>query len=171
MPYKSALCLLTGVVLGYGLHQGTASTPQKYTIADFPDLGKGLKEIPGCLDIKTGRLGNRGEQQSIFAWFKDKKSVQAWYDSPMHVAAMKKFFPTFPTGGKVLAKYKDSDGPFLVVASVTPGDKPVHPDSPLHLGQISIEMYSPLSGGLALGGAFGPKSLGEHGPYWMTDGK
>lgn len=164
MPLKSALLVASGIILGVGISN---QTQQKYTVQDFPNLIKGLHETPGCLDVKVGGLGPKGQMQTIFAWFKDKKAVQAWYTSPMHVAAMKQFFPNMPGGSSVLPKYKDSDGPFLVVASVTPGDKPILPDSPLHVSQIAIEMYSPIGGGIAMGGSFGPKALGTSGPAWI----
>ncbi|HLO97631.1 MAG TPA: antibiotic biosynthesis monooxygenase [Fimbriimonas sp.] len=165
MPLKSALLICSGVVVGVGL--GHLPTQQKYTAQDFPNLVKGLKETPGCLDVKVGGIGPGGKTQTIFAWFKDKQSVQAWYTSPMHVAAMKQFFPSMPPSKSIMPKYKDTDGPFLVVASVTPGDKPILADSPLHVSQIAIEMYSPVGGGIAMGGAFGPKALGVHGPTWI----
>ncbi len=96
---------------------------------------------------------------TIFAWFKNKAAVDAWYNSPMHRDAMKKFFPNMPGKAHALTNLKDEKTPLLVVATVTPSDKPMIEGSPLAISQIAIEIYAPAPGGIALGGSFGPKEM------------
>lgn len=159
-----ALALLgIGITLGLGMSHLDVSAPQSeggaqkpLTVADFPDLVSGLKQTPGVLDVQTAVLGKK---QTIFAWFKNRAAVQSWYASPMHREAMRKFFPNFPGRSYAAAEFKDDKSPILVVASVTPGDKPIMEGSPLHARQIAIEMYTPVPGGITIGGGFGPESL------------
>jgi hypothetical protein len=91
----------------------------------------------------------------IFAWFENKQAVVKWYNSDMHKQLMKKFFPdeTFPKPMKHVA---DDTGPVMVVASITPTDKPKPNPLGLPISQIAIELYQPLPGGAAMGGRFAP---------------
>ncbi len=137
---------------------GGNSARQQQSVGDFPDLVGGLKATPGCIDVKTSAFNN-GKTLTIFAWFENKAAVNAWYKSPMHQGAMKKFFPTMPGAHEALAGYKDEKSPLLVVASVTPSDKPAVQGSQLAISQIAIEIYTPVPGGVTFGGGFGPDSL------------
>lgn len=122
----------------------------------FPDLVSGLKATPGCLGVETAMTSSR--KSVIFAWFENKKAVVAWYKSDMHQQVMKKFFPdqTFPTPLKHVA---DDDKPILVIASLTPTDKPKLKDLNIPISQIAIELYQPLPGGAAAGGRFAPSTV------------
>ena len=113
---------------------------------------------PGCIEVKTTAFGE-GKQRAIFAWFENKAAVQAWYSSPMHREAMKKFFPKINGRPATLSGFKDEKSPLLVVATVTPSEKPMIEGSPLAVSQIAIEIYTPVPGGVTFGGGFGPKSL------------
>lgn len=149
--------LTAGIAIGTFLN--ASDSPQgggAHQIGEFPDLGKGLRETPGCIGVKTvAQPGSN--QQTIMAWFENKQAVRNWYFSKMHQDAMKKFFPGFGQTDP-LSGFKDEKAPILMIASVTPGDKPL-PGTKLVAKQISIEAYTPVPGGVALGGTFAPEKL------------
>ncbi|MBX3118437.1 MAG: antibiotic biosynthesis monooxygenase [Fimbriimonadaceae bacterium] len=152
-----------GVCIGITVPKAQAQSQQGggqgvLTVRDFPDLVSGLKATPGCMQVKTSSF-NDGKQFAIYAWFKNKAAVDAWYNSPMHREAMKKFFPNMPGKAHSLTGFKDEKSPLLVVATVTPSDKPTVEGSPLAVSQIAIEIYTPVPGGVAVGGSFGPKEM------------
>lgn len=151
---KTALIFATGLTSGLFLHSALQA-PQ--TIADFPDLGRGLLETKGCVGVTSFGVKG-GKQQVIAAWFENRKAMEAWYYSSMHQGAMAKFFPSMKPH-KPFAAFKDEKAPILVIASVTPGSKPIGHGSNLAVAQIAIEGYTPIPGGLALGGSFSPEKL------------
>jgi hypothetical protein len=151
-----AIGLVIGATIPRVLAQDGAAKPQ--TVADFPDLVSGLRATPGCLSVRTSSF-DAGKQLAIFAWFKNKAAVNSWYHSTMHRGAMKKFFPTFPAKRESLESFKDEKSPLLVVATVTPSDKPKVQGTQLSISQIGIEIYTPVPGGLTLGGGFGPVQM------------
>lgn len=160
MEFKTIVALTVGIAGGFTLAshlQPAPQNPQTFSVRDFPDLGKGLMETPGVLSVKSAILD--GKRQTIFAWFKNKAAVNAWYHSKMHRDAMVKFFPNLPAKPESLSAFKDEKSPLLVVASVTPGTKPIMEGSPLMAEQIAIEIYAPVPGGITIGGGFGPASL------------
>ncbi|MBX7131264.1 MAG: antibiotic biosynthesis monooxygenase [Fimbriimonadaceae bacterium] len=167
MELKPLICVAVGVTIGAGLFAGQGQD-KALTVQDFPDLVSGIKATPGCLGVKTGTLEN-GKQLAIYAWFKDKAAVQAWYTSPMHREAMKKFFPKLPGKTAALGQYRDDKSPLLVVATVTPSDKSHLEGSPLAVSQIAIEIYTPVPGGVTFGGGFAPKSLDVPGIVRMGE--
>jgi hypothetical protein len=118
----------------------------------FPDVVAGLKATPGCLGVETARTP--GGKNVVFAWFENKEAALKWYYSDMHQGAMNKFFPG--ERRKPLA-FIEGDGPILTIASVTVADKPGVGGHPI--SQIAIELYRPLSGGIAFGGRFAPEAL------------
>jgi hypothetical protein len=164
MLLKHGLLIGFGMAIGLGIGAGVPRAmaqvdgQKPLRVTDFPDLIGGLKATPGCIAVKNSAFGN-GKQLAIYAWFKNKTAVDAWYNSSMHRDAMKKFFPNMPGRPSALEGYKDAKSPLLVVATVTPSDKPTIAGSPLAISQIAIEIYTPVPGGVALGGGFGPDSL------------
>ncbi len=120
------------------------------------DLVKGLKETPGCLGVEAART--QSGKNVIFAWFKDKESVIAWFESDAHQKAMFSF-SNGPSDREPLAEVPDGTGPILVVASITFSDKPSVPGVRLPISQISMELYQPLPGGVAVGGRFAPDEV------------
>jgi len=165
------MLLKHAVLIGLGIAIGTsfgAALPRaeaqggQQSVQDFPDLVGGLKATPGCIGVRTSSFDN-GKQLAIFAWFKNKGAVDAWYNSKMHRDAMKQFFPSMPGQAHALEGFKDEKSPLLVVATVTPSDKPGVEGTKLAISQIAIEIYTPVSGGLAAGGGFGPKELAVPG--------
>ena len=122
----------------------------------FPDLVSALNATPGCLGVETARTGSG--KNVIFAWFENKKAVLAWYYSDTHQAVMKRFMPGTKRPGPPLADVPDDSGPIMVVASLTPNEKPTQ-ENPQPFTQIAIEIYQPLGGGLAIGGRFAPEKM------------
>lgn len=146
-----------GLGITTGFAQGASQGSQ--TVGDFPDLEKGLLETRGCLGTRTAQL--RDGKLVIFAWFENKAAVKRWYLSPMHQQAMKRFFPG--SGNKEpLAGFNDAKAPIMMIASVTPGGKNAA-GTRLAISQIAIEAYTPVPGGLALGGSFSPDKLDVKG--------
>ena len=128
--------------------------------AGFPNLVGPLKATPGCIGVETARTSSG--KQVIFAWFENKKAALNWYYSETHRAVMKQFAPPASSGQIArapLADVPDDGTPILAIASVTLVDpSQVAPGAP-PFSQIAIELYSPLSGGLALGGRFAPSAM------------
>ncbi|MEZ0326695.1 MAG: antibiotic biosynthesis monooxygenase [Fimbriimonas sp.] len=152
---SSTLGLVLGITINSASAQDTPPKPQR--VSDFPDLVTGLKQTPGCLGVEPV-AAKGGKQFIIIAWFKDKKSVEAWYYSAMHREAMAKFFPGQGSGRKPLEGIKYPNTPVMVMASVTPSDKPVEGQG-LAVSQIAIELYTSLPGGAALGSRFAPEAF------------
>lgn len=162
-PTRAAYAL-TVLVLGGFLANSLAAEPQagdKGKDAGFADLIAALKATPGCLGVETAQTGSG--KQVIFAWFEDKKAALKWYYSDTHQAAMKRFFPDRKRSDKPLAAVKDDSGPIMVVASLTPNEKPTK-ENPKPFTQIAIEVYQPLGGGLSIGGRFAPDKMKVPGP-------
>jgi hypothetical protein len=121
----------------------------------LPDMLKALKDSPECLGYETAFTSSG--KQVIFAWFKDKKSVVAWYRGRLHQDLMG-LMDAQPSR-KALNELKDEDGPVLVVASITPSLTPKIDGVALPISQIAIELYKPLPGGVAINGRFAPKAV------------
>jgi hypothetical protein len=168
MLIKHGLPITFGVLLGIGIGAGIpraqaqGSDQKSLRVSDFPDLIGGLKATPWCIAVKNSAF-NGGKQLAIFAWFKNKAAVNAWYNSPMHRDAMRKFFPNMPGRASALEGMRDEKSPLLVVATVTPAEKPAIDGSPLAVSQIAIEIYTPAPGGVVIGGGFGPDALDVKG--------
>jgi len=159
--HKNLLLVLAGLSTGLAIPH-IVSAPQDdarpQTIQDFPNLARGLRETPGCVGVQNFGL-NGGKTFAIAAWFENRKAMEAWYFGKMHQGAMAKFFPEYKSDRKPFAAFKDETAPLLVVATVTPGDKPLGNGSNLHVAQIAIEGYTPIPGGVAFGGSFAPKGF------------
>ena len=74
---------------------------------------------------------------------------------------------------EALADVPDDSGPIMAIASITFSDKPQVDGTSLPISQIAIELYSPVSGGLSLGGRFAPDSVEVPNlkDYSKSDGK
>ena len=120
----------------------------------FPDLIRGLKETPGCLGVETAQTTSR--KNVIFAWFQDKKSALAWYNSDMHKGLMQGMGAGEARG---LRHVPDDGKPVMVIASITMAIKGKIEGFPIPISQISIELYQPLPGGASINGTFAPKEM------------
>ena len=157
------VCLLAVCLLATG--RGIAQEGQKPD-AKHPDLAAALKNTPGVLGVDSARM--QSGKNVIFAWFQNRKAVVDWYYSPVHQGLMKSLAGSIPSR-KPLEQVKEDSGPILVIASLTPADKPKFKEINLPVSQIAIELYQPVPGGAALGGRFAPsavkvQNLVEHHP-------
>ena len=120
----------------------------------MPDLIGGLQKVEGCLGVEVA--STRDGRQLIFAWFQDKKALQRWYYSEPHMTALDLSGVADPRT-KPLSHIPDDTGPIMVIASLTPSEKPAFPGFDMPISQIAIELYEPLPGGAFLGGRFAPE--------------
>jgi hypothetical protein len=128
----------------------------------FPDLVAALQASPGCLGVETAKT--KSGKQVIFAWFEDKQAAQTWYYNDLHQGLIKRFLPKVKGNREPLADVPEDSGPIMVVASITPNDKPTK-EHPSPFKQIAIELYHPLGGGLSIGGRFAPEKMKLPGPH------
>lgn len=144
-----------------------AAKPAPSASFDGDALIQGLRSTPGCLGVDAGKMGSG--KNVIFAWFENKAAALAWYRSDVHRQAMTDFFPDTP-------RVKPMDGvpdnvPILAIASITFADKPAFDETPLPISQIAIELYTPIKGGIHLGGTFAPAGLKVEGIRDLTKGE
>jgi hypothetical protein len=152
-----AAVALATIVFSPGAMLGLAQAPQR----GMPDLIVALKTTPGCLGVETARTASG--KQVIFAWFKDKKAVLAWFYSDTHQSLMRTLTPNASSGRAPLSAIADDSGPILAIASLTYTDTPQVTGVQLPVSQIAIELYAPLPGGLAAGGRFAPEAVAVPG--------
>ncbi len=149
---------LTGVaaLASMGVVTAVAWTQQgNGSSGPLADLVGGLKQVEGCLGVELART--RDGKQLIFAWFEDKKALQRWYYSDAHMSALDFLAGDKDAVRKPLTHVPDDAGPIMVVASITPADKPAFRGLDMPVSQIAIELYEPLPGGAFLGGRFAPE--------------
>ena len=123
----------------------------------FPNVVGALRASPGVLGVETGRTASG--KQVIFAWFEDKKSLVAWYRSQAHQKAMKTVFPNQTFDREPLPDLREDSGPILTIVSVSFREAPTPDTMARAIASIGIELYSPLPGGVAVGGRFAPATL------------
>ena len=127
----------------------------------MPDLIGALKATPGVLGVDAAQT--LSGKQAIFAWFENKKAVLAWYYSDTHQKLMLQFSGGFKLAEKPLADVPDDGRPILAIASLKMAPNAAEPKDAGELRtsvtQISIELYAPLPGGLAVGGRFAPSTV------------
>jgi len=121
----------------------------------FPDLVGALKATPGVLGVDAAQT--QSGKQVIFAWFENKAAVMTWYNSELHRGLMSSLGGGPPRAEAPLSGIKDETIPVLAVASVTLD--PATPADFRKARQISIELYTPLPGGISVGGRFAPSTL------------
>jgi hypothetical protein len=122
----------------------------------FPDLVSGLKSVKGCLGVETAQTASK--KNIIFAWFENKQAVLNWYYHDMHQGVMKAFFSDGPSR-KPMQDVPDDMGPIMAIASITFSDKAHFEETDLPISQIAIELYTPVTGGIFLGGRFAPDAV------------
>ncbi|HLG93731.1 MAG TPA: hypothetical protein VI546_02750 [candidate division Zixibacteria bacterium] len=126
----------------------------------LPDLKlvEGLKATPGCLGVETAKTASG--KQVIFAWFENKKACMKWYYRETHGRAGKTFFPNRSgQPRKPLEGVPDDVGPFMAIASLTPGEPGSSGVTDRPVSQMSIELYQPLKGRVFFGGTFSLATL------------
>lgn len=122
------------------------------------ELVESVRATKGCLGVETAFTSTR--KSVIFAWFEDKAATMRWYESDYHQTMMMGMTDANaePSERGPLEHVPD-DVPVLCIATITPSTKPMIPGFPAPISQVSIELYTPLPGGLALNGRFAPESL------------
>jgi hypothetical protein len=126
----------------------------------LPDLVGALKATQGVLGVDTAQT--QSGKQVIFAWFENKRAALNWYYSDTHRAVQKMFAPG-STAHTPMSDVPDDGRPVLAIASLTPSKERPSAANPFPVTQISIELYTPLPGGIAVGGRFAPRSLNVPG--------
>jgi Antibiotic biosynthesis monooxygenase len=123
----------------------------------FAALLDAARAHPGCLGIDTGRTASG--KQVIFAWFESKAALVSWYKSDAHQKAMKLAFPNQTFNREPLPDTPDDRGQILAIVSLKLNDAPAPPGAVLPVATIGIELYTPLPGGVAVGGRFAPSAI------------
>jgi Antibiotic biosynthesis monooxygenase len=127
----------------------------------FADVVEAARAHPGCLGVETGQTSSG--RRVIFAWFEDKKSLVSWYRSEPHQRAMKTAYPNQTFDREPLPDLPEGSGPILAIVSLKMLETP-KPDTPgLPIASIGIELYTPLPGGVAVGGRFAPDAVKVRG--------
>lgn len=146
----------TGLARADADEQETGARDRPRSGLDFSMLVEGLHQTPGCLGVEVAQF--QSGKLAIFAWFEDKAAVVRWYEHPVHRGAREAFFPDGPPDGYTpMAHVTDESKPLLVAATLVP-NRDGGPEGP-PLRQISIELYQPLPGGLAVGGRLAPSDV------------
>jgi hypothetical protein len=117
---------------------------------------KALKETPGCLGVESGRT--ESGKAVIFAFFENKKAAMKWFFSPTHRALIESLGTEYDGKRKPMKDVPD-DVPVMAVASISFKGKPASDKIKLPVSQISIELYTPLTAGLSIGGGFAPDAF------------
>ncbi len=135
-------------------------------------LIEGLKATKGCLGVETAMTASR--KSVIFAWFEDKKATMRWYESDVHQTFMMGMAEGAAAEGDAEAENAAADDvteereplagvpdgvPVLCIATITMSPKQAIPGFPMPISQVSIELYTPLPGGIAVNGKFAPPAL------------
>ncbi len=147
-------CVLTLVVL---TSLATPAVAQAPPAGGFGDLLKAARAHPGCLGVETGQMANG--RRVIFAWFESKTSLVAWYHSDAHQKAVKTAFPGQTFDREPLPDTPDGVGPILAIVSLKMSDTPRPGGGGLPIASIGIELYTPVPGGVAVGGSFAPDAV------------
>jgi len=125
-----------------------------------PEFGKlhveAAQASPGCLGVKLGRTENG--TNVIFAWFESKQALVTWYKSDFHQWAMRTVFPNQTFDREPMPDVPENSGPILALVTLKLAEAP-QPGSPIPIETIGIELYTPLPGGVAVGGRFAPQSV------------
>jgi quinol monooxygenase YgiN len=138
---------------------GTEMTPAHAQAqqAGFTAIINAARAHPGCLGVDTGQTTSG--KQVIFAWFENKAALVAWYKSDAHQRAMKVAFPDGTFEREPLPDTPDDSGQILAIVSLKLRDVPRSEGAPLPIDTIGVELYTPLPGGVAVGGRFAPQAI------------
>ncbi len=118
-------------------------------------LTQGLMSVDGCLGVEAAQT--QSGKNVIIAWFRDAKAAREWYNHPVH-RRMVGMVGADPGASKPLEHVAD-DTPVMVMATITPSDKPGVEGFPMPISQISIELYTSLPGGAAINGRLAPEAF------------
>jgi hypothetical protein len=141
----------------------TAQEPHPGEPGFGEQLARAVLASPGALGIETGRTVKG--RLVIFAWFENKKALVDWYQSDFHTKAVKWAFPNQTFDREPLPNTPENSGQILALVTMKFADQPPPgaatagtPSRPA-IESIGIELYTPVPGGVAVGGRFAPKSV------------
>ena len=158
---KSCGLVIAGSVavtlLGSWTTPALAQSPQ----GGFAHVINAARAHPGCLGVETGQTSSG--KRIIFAWFENKKALVAWYHSDVHQKAMKTAFPNQRFDREPLPDTPENSGPILAIVSLKVADTPRSDATSMQIASIGIELYTPLPGGVAVGGRFAPDAVKVRG--------
>ncbi len=125
-------------------------------------LLQGLRSTPGCLKAEAAQWTDG--KASIVGWFEDRAAAMRWYEHPMHRRVMGGMRAAAGEGGgdRPMADVPP-DVPLMILATITPSDRPEVPGFPGPISQISIELFTPVPGGAALNGRLSPEGFAVEG--------
>ncbi len=127
----------------------------------FASVVSAARAWPGCLGVETGQTSSG--KRVIFAWFENKKALVGWYHSEVHQKAMKTAFPNQTFDREPLPDTPEDSGPILAIVSLKLLDAPRPDSTSMPIASIGIELYTPLPGGVAVGGRFAPEAIKVRG--------
>ena len=127
----------------------------------FASVVSAARAWPGCLGVETGQTASG--KRVIFAWFESKKALVGWYHSEVHQKAMKTAFPNQTFDREPLPDTPEDSGPILAIVSLKLLDAPRPDATSTPIATIGIELYTPLPGGVAVGGRFAPDAIKVRG--------
>ncbi len=154
----TSVVLLSAANADDGPTHGEAQAAQRGGGGPFGDIDLigAMMEVEGCLGVEAAQT--MSGKQVLFAWFEDKDALLRWYYHPTHQGAMRAFFPD-REDRKPMADIPNDGRPIMAVASITMAPEGTLDGTELPLSQIAIELYSPLNGGIFIGGRFAPEEM------------
>jgi hypothetical protein len=161
--FVALACWFAGPAIGNALAgDAPAKAPDANAVRlKGEELIKALKETPGCLGVESGQTASG--KSVIFAFFENKKALMKWYYSPTHRQLVDMLGSDYDGKRRPLQGVPD-DVPIMAVASIKFGGKPASDKLKLPVSQISIEVYTPLTKGLTIGGGFSPDAFRDLAP-------
>jgi hypothetical protein len=126
-------------------------------------LVKAVMASPGVLGVELGQTAKG--RRVIFAWFEDKRALVNWYQSDFHERGVKWAFPNLKSVREPLPDLPENSGQILAIVTLKFADRSAagaavtRITSRPPIESIGIELYTPLPGGVAVGGRFAPKSV------------
>ena len=161
----ATLALTAGIATNIALKPAPAQAAASAAAntAAQPGLDMGAMLV-GALNTSPGCLGAEAMQTStgkgvIIAWFEDAVAARAWYRHPVHMRMVSMASSAEEAQAhQPLAAVAD-DTPVMVIATITPSDKPEVDGIPIPIKQISIELYTTLPGGAAFNGRLAPEAF------------
>jgi hypothetical protein len=157
LPAFSFAQALNSGRLGYGEQQDPNPGDPGYG----EQLVKAVMASPGVLGIELGQTVKG--RRVIFAWFEDKRALVNWYQSDFHERGVKWAFPNLKSVHEPLPDLPENSGQILALVTLKFADRSAagvtRITSRPPIESIGIELYTPLPGGVAVGGRFAPKSV------------
>ena len=119
------------------------------------DLGgmllSGLRATPGCLGADAAQTASG--RNVIIGWFEDKAAAMRWYEHPMHRRMMAGMSPDRQEPPMA---HVPEGIPLMIMATITPSDRPQIEGFPAPISQVSIDLFTPVPGGASINGRLSP---------------